>query len=605
VTRLFVDRPRSLLIGFALALCLIAGSPPRIVGDGGEYLAMALNFAGFHRPALAGSDIPRIQQTIAQTDSILSNWDIRAASVAGHDGRRDFLHFWFYPLLAVPALWVTQAIGVTPIVAFIVLNLTVLGLALWILLPRLGTPACLLLFGGPILWWIDKPHTEGFTFALLAIALALMRERPWWSMLAAGAAATQNPPIAILVGLILAAQVISNRQILRDRRFLIGALGGIGLAVLQPAYTYIRHGSPSLLLLANPSRRPTLAEMLAVPFDPSVGLVANYPVFAVVCVVAVIIVLARKPRALISPDAIVAILAGISFLAAFAQATNVHHGATPSMSRYAIWLVPLAIPALWRAEAVGGALWTRFLWCAAVISAAVCAFIFHPAVLQNTREPTLAANYLWTRHPSWNNPLPEIFAETLLRREDRLVPVTTPGCEKVLLIGRSEGGAWPIPCFPGELPNWCATGSLCYANRDDDHYRFARPAGPPIQHEGFVHQAEWAWPASAEPHVRALFTQWDWGHLRPKAGGEDVLRFARDVHVWELEGPGRFVFILREPRGDPTISLRLPTRMTGVIVDAMSGQTVRGVQFDGPPFERWELKLGSGFDVLLLSLWTT
>ena len=51
---------------------------------------------------------------------------------------------------------------------------------------------------------------------------------------------------------------------------------------------------------------------------------------------------------------IVAALTAVGFLLSFAQATNVHHGATPSISRYAIWLIPLAIPIMIRARAAGG-----------------------------------------------------------------------------------------------------------------------------------------------------------------------------------------------------------------------------------------------------------
>ena len=140
-------------------------------------MAMALNLASFHRPALAIADIRRIQPVIRQADPMFRAWDIRESSVPGPDARRDFVHFWFYPLLAVPAVWITQFIGVTPIVAFIALNLALLGIAFWVALPRIGAAASLLLFAGPIVWWMDKPHTESFTFALLILAVVLM---PGW-----------------------------------------------------------------------------------------------------------------------------------------------------------------------------------------------------------------------------------------------------------------------------------------------------------------------------------------------------------------------------------------------------------------------------------------
>jgi hypothetical protein len=155
-----VDRLRPFTIAFALALCLISGSKPRIPGDGGEYVAMALNFAAFHPPALSVRDMRNIQRIVGQWDPSLAGWNMRESCVRGPDGRWDFFHFWFYSLLVVPPIWVTEAIGVTPVAAFTVLNLSLLGLALWVAQPRLGAATCLLLFAGPIIWWMDKPHTS-------------------------------------------------------------------------------------------------------------------------------------------------------------------------------------------------------------------------------------------------------------------------------------------------------------------------------------------------------------------------------------------------------------------------------------------------------------
>ena len=255
--------PRGAVVfGAALAICLIAGSPPRIVGDGGEYLAQAINFESFHKPSLRPPDIPAIQQRIAAFDPALDKWDILQATVAGSDRRRDFLHFWFYALLATPPLWIADAVGVPPTFAFAAVNLALFLLALSIALPRIGPAASVLLFAGPIIWWLDKAHTEVFTFALLTIAFALARERPWWSMVAAGAASTQNPPIAILVPLFLGATLATHGRRGVSRHVLAGAAAGLALALLHPVYTYVRHGTPSLLLYATRSDTARPAEQI-------------------------------------------------------------------------------------------------------------------------------------------------------------------------------------------------------------------------------------------------------------------------------------------------------------------------------------------------------
>ncbi len=599
-----MTRPRALVIAAAMALCLVAGSRPRAVGDGGEYIAMALNLASWHRPAVATADLFWIQEAVAGIDASLDGWDIRDSTISGPDGRRDFIHFWVYPLLAVPAVWITQLIHVTPIAAFAAVNLCLLALAFWLALPRIGGAATLLLFGSPIIWWIDKPHTEAFTFSLLAIAMLVMQERPWWSMLAAGLAAAQNPPIGVVVVLVAAACAATRPEWLRERRFLFCLAAGLGLAALQPGYTYLRHGTPTLLLRANPNHVPSLAELIAVPIDPSVGLLPNFPMLLVAAAGATVVVMRRHPRELLALDPVIAKLAGAAFLFSFAQATNIHHGGTPGMSRYGVWLIPLAIPVFARARALGSSGWRAFIRGTATVSAAICVFAFHPGVPQYSRERTILANFLWTKHPAWNNPLPEVFAEIQGGREDRWVPIATANCEKVLLTGRGDGAAFPVPCFPAQLPVECATrGALCYANLVGMRYQFARAPGSAVQLEGFTYQPVMAWPPEAESHVRDLLSQSQWWTLKPKAGGGSMLRQFTSVRVMELEGPRRFVFILRDTRPDARLLFRPRSKLTGVLSDGMTGETLTTVQFDGQPLEQWALYLPPNAPLLILSLW--
>jgi hypothetical protein len=331
-------------------------------------------------------------------------------------------------------------------------------------------------------------------------------------------------------------------------------------------------------------------------------LLPNFPMLIVAVTGAGILVLRRRPRELLGLDAVVAKLTGVAFLFSFAQATNIHHGGTPGMSRYGVWLIPLAIPLLARAHAIGASAWRAFLWGTAGVSAVICAFAFHPGVPQYSREPTILANFLWTKHPTWNNPLPELFAEILGGREDRSVPIATPNCEKVLLTGRSDGSAFPVPCFPAPLPSGCAAaGALCYANRVGAHYEFARAPGSPVQREGFVYQPAWAWPPEAESHVRDLLKQSEWWTLKVQMG-YGILRQFNGVRVMELEGPRRNLFILREIRAGARLLFRPRSKMIGVLSNGMTGDTIATVHFDGEPLDQWQIDLPD-LPLVILSLW--
>lgn len=594
-------RTHVLVLAGALAACLIAASPPRLVGDGREYLAQAINFASFHGPAIRPPDIPAIQSQLVRFDPALAGWDLWAATAADRNRGRHFSHFWFYALLAAPALWLTNAAGMPATLAFTALNVTLLGLALWVVLPRIGPAGSLLLFAGPIVWWIDKAHTEVFTFALLTIAFASLEDQPWWAMLAAGVAATQNPPVAVVTGLVWIAAVMHDRSALIDRRVVAGAAAGFALACLHPVYTYVHFHTPSLLLAATRSGMPSLASLTSVVIDPTIGLTGNFPVFLAVVAVSLAVLAARRDREGLARGTIVAAIAAAVFLFSFSRTTNVHHGGTPSVSRYALWLIPLAVPLLSAMQRIATRSWRRFLWAAAVVSAVISVAAFRPSVPQNSREPTWLATFLWTRLPGWNNPLPEVFSETLLHDDDLWVPVSTPGCEKVLVAARDDGEAdWPIPCYPAALSAACRHArAMCYANLAKHGYSFTRAAGEAPK--GKV-RSDAVWPADAVPHVRRLFDAWNWRAFHFGSDRVLALQHATGVEVASLGSDDRCILVLTRMRTGARLRLRPNAPMSGILVDAITGRTIAAENYDPRSGDVWDLDVPNGFDILLLAL---
>jgi hypothetical protein len=593
-----MGRAQVVILAGGLAVCLIAGSPQRLIGDGREYLAQAIEFASFRGPAFRPGDIPHVQAELARFDPGLANWDIWSSTVADVNRGRVFLHFWFYALLAAPGVWLTNAVGVAPTIAFTTLNLLFLGVALSVAHPRIGAAACVLLFSGPIVWWIDKAHTEVFTFSLLTITFALMQEQPWWSMVAAGLASTQNPPIAILVPIVFAASVVRGTSAWRDRRMIAGAAGAVAFALLHPVYTFTHHGTWSLLLEQTRSGAPTFQALSAVVLDPSLGLIGNFPLFLLVVTVGLLMLVRCGGRDLIVEDVIIPGFAAAIFLFSFSRTTNMHHGGTPSLSRYAVWLIPLAVPLLSSLKHMERRLWPRFLWCAAVVSALISVVAFRPSVPQNSREPTWLATFIWTRFPALNNPLPEVFLETELHVDDVRVPAATSGCEKVLFTGGdAERSAWPSPCYPAPLPAECQTaGGLCYANLAGRKYEFVSIRGASVDMQAV--RRDVVWPASAIAHVRKLYEAWDWPSLR--SGSMNVVS-ANNVSLESLGSNDRFILVLRDPRDGASVRFQ-PTRpMHGVLMDAMTGETLRVLRSDKPATET-AIDLPRDSRVLLLAM---
>lgn len=442
----------------ALVACLLTQSTPRNVGDGVEYLAMARNLADGRSPSLTAADR-------------------RAAGIAfpnleADDGRQETMHFWLYPALGVPFLLAAKAVGAEAPTAFLILNICCLAAAATVAVRQLPPNAFVLLFVGPILWWIDKLHTEVFTFSLLTLAFLWARRHLGLSFVALGVAAAQNPPIA---GLMLAVAWWQRKQWWNGYGAWLGGATGVAIAAWHPSWYLWRLGRLTPLV-ESPIHVPRLERLVAPLVDLNIGLVVHAPFLALAMAIA-IVVLAGSLRNGANAHTetrdtlVVTGVCSLWLLFSFAQTLNINHGATPGMTRYALWLIPaLGVPLfgmLDRREMVSRRA-SRAFGALAVLSAAWSVFAFHPARPPAHLQPTWIAEVVWTQWPHLTNPVPEIFAERLRHSEPAHTVAATKGCEKVLITE----GVWPSTCAPARIPERCRA-ALCYANkRPDGTYDF-------------------------------------------------------------------------------------------------------------------------------------
>ncbi len=571
---------RALVLAFGLLLAaLVATSAPRRVGDAHEYLAMAMNMARFGPPALAPADLARMEKELGRLHfsgvPLTTHAELRDA--AGH---QDFFHFWLYSALAVPGVWIASAVGAHPNYAFAGLNSLLFLGALWVVSRRLAWWFAAALFCSPVLWWIDKSHTEVFTFSLLAIAFALLRDAPWWSMVALAAASSQNPPIAAVLVAVVAAAGMARKGATRDWRFLSGAAAAAVLALLHPVYYGWRWGlATPQLIKGTLARWPTVQEWGAVLWDPNLGLAFSAPLLVCTIVGAAVAVASTIRLRRAGSGIWLGLMAAAVFLLSFAQSTNINSCATPGMSRYGVWLIPLAIPAFQRAGAVVPARRLRWLAPVALGSCLWCAVAFQPRLPERCGTPSRAADIIWARWPSADNPLAEIFVERLSFAEPGLAPIATPGCAKVLVID----GSWPVPCRPAPAPPECATaGTLCYANRDGPGYAFA-PAADPAGYP-FERRRTWVWDASFTPAIERILRHVDWRTMRLVAPGEPgaMQRYAENVAwTYGIENGRNLLVYVRQPRGGATLTLAVPRPMIGALFDAETGDKIEALQIGG------------------------
>ncbi len=459
----------------ALLIGLAATSSPRRIGDGGEYLAMALSYSRLRGPSIPLGEIRAIERRFPALGPTYQDVPLEDPQLRGRDGRQDYTHFWLYPALAAAFVPVTRVSGLHPQVAFTILNVLLLGVAAWLTLQVTTPPLGLIVLLSPVIWWVDKAHTEVFTFATLAAAVSLFARSPGSALIAFGAAAAQNLALAPAIP-IAAAAALCRPAVRADWRFWRGLVCGGLLAAVSPAYYWMRLGTWSPLAPSALGRVPSVAEWSAPLFDLNLGLIVALPWLAVALALGLWVLVRAAPARLLAPDVVVSVACAAAFLLVAAQAPNVNSGGTPGMSRYGIWFLPLAIPLLRHAGETG----RMPRWPTALLAAASCLWcvvLFHPAVPENYARPSRAAQWVWTTVPWADNPLPEVFAERASGAADwGWPPQATPGCEKVLTLGDGRAATGPAACGTLPAPADCLiVDALCYANRRDGGYDF-RPA---------------------------------------------------------------------------------------------------------------------------------
>jgi hypothetical protein len=532
-------RERAVVGAFVLLLLVLAGtSAPRIVGDGDEYLRAADRIGHFHAP--------------------------------GGVSR----HFWLYPALAAPLVRLAEAVGIDPLTGFTLLNVLLLTAAFAIVLRRVGLPGTALLMVGPVIWWLDKPHTEPFTFSLLAIGFASLPAAPWWTFVAVATAGTHNLPIALALPPLGLAAVAMRPAWVRDLRWWAGLAAAAAVLAGALGYNLMHAGRVAPLLGREHLALPSMAEIGAPLWDPNLGLLPNFPGFTIVVAGLVLVFLLTARRALLAPDILAAAVSAAAFVFGAAQANNVNHGGTPGMSRYAVWLIPASIPLLARAREALQPSAKRWMIAVTAASAVASLVVYHPRAAERTGEPTPLARFLWTHYPSLDNPLPEVFVERINGLDEDWAPTSTEGCEKILLGGRGAGRPiWPMPCPTASPPAECfEPARSCYANRTATGYRFV--VFPPRDDRLRVRRED-IWTPAAERVTAEVFAGLDWHELRRATMIVSSHDVARVAGIQTVRGT---IVSLRGIGPGASLVLTLPAPGSSRFVRADTGDTVADVR---------------------------
>jgi hypothetical protein len=372
-----------------------------------------------------------------------------------------------------PIVRVVEAAAGSSHAAFTVFNVLLLAATGALLARRVSAVAAILLATGPILWWLDKPQPDVFTFSMIAGAMVLFNSARWWSLILLGLATAQEPLAGVALGAALIAAALPVGFL--DRRVWLAAGISVVLALIAPLYRFARTGTFGLSMCGIDLHLPLARELLTTPFDPNVGIFIHAPLLTAALIVALVLALVRAPGQVFTMKSATALAIGGLLIVMFTQTTDMNSGGTPGPARHGLWLLPLTIPLL---EAAPPATALKVLAASALVWSVM---LFEPARPENYLQPTRLSAALWQRWPAADNPLVEIFSERVSGSQPApQPPLATPACEKVLIIGRGSGSptGWPGRCEPETAPPFCReVGVLCYANRTNGEYAFTRLPG--------------------------------------------------------------------------------------------------------------------------------
>ena len=474
---------------FAALVLVSAASTPRRVGDGGEYFAMAMQFASGRPPSLSAEELQHVRQEFAALGAGFESSLLEYPDLVGRDGRQDFLHFFLYPLVVAPAMPLTTALGLHPNWAFTLVNALLLAAAGLIVLRHAPIVAWVAGFIGPIVWWTDKAHTEAFLFATLSVAAVVFRDRPTLALIAFALAGAQNAALAAAFPVFAVLLWLATRRTTFTHRTWMAVIAGAALVAWPFVYAWVRLGRPSPMAEYAQHVVPSFGSVAAFAVEPNIGLLPHAPVYGVAVAGALAMVLTGARRNALPTlwwwPAVIQIL----LLIAWTQNPNANHGGTPGVNRWTLSLLALSLPWVALARQAlppgGRAALTGIVALAAVMSAAA----HLPSRPERYLAPTALAERLWST--GWMHVTPaEVFAERTQGREPAVAPAHDGTCH-VLLVADQQA---PVQCAPPlqPLPAWCrGSGAMCYAIGQGQEARYI-----PAPTNGFFYRvAQPSWPA--------------------------------------------------------------------------------------------------------------
>lgn len=404
----------------------------KTVGDGSEYYAMLISWSENGRPYMTENSWVKYDElsTTGKVEGLHSSSKLKDLFIKlkTKNNQYDFPHFWFYSFLASSIYFILKFLNLSPTIAFLILHFLLSIVACYICWKyyRFKGVICflILLLCSPILWYINKVHTEYLTFCLSLSGVILFSHQNYLgAMTCFSVLATQNPSFSIIATIMGLFWLKSSPfKHLRLNNILLIILNII-LVCLHPIYYIIRHKelTPQLLIGGISFENARLSTLLAPIADLNIGLIPNWPLGTLILVLWLF--LGNSNFRSIKKDHILfVILYLVIHLYAQSKTINPNHGAIVHVSRYALWYICLFFPLL--ITVVNGKTYKRKKNQIVIYSLIVLIGVFttirhHPVRKMCQTKPTWLGEIAMRYFPHHYTPHPDIFIKRYCGITDR------------------------------------------------------------------------------------------------------------------------------------------------------------------------------------------
>jgi hypothetical protein len=335
-----------ILIAYSIFLLLNATTfkDPIMAGDGHEYLGMTISFFNHFSPDLREEDI-NLRSHIENKNGINISEDFNYNGYySSLNGAWYSYHFWGYSLLNLPIFGLLHYMDFNELRCFQITNsllliLCLLGIIYFIKFKDSIQKMWFFLFSAfsPVLFYVQWPHPEVFSYTFVGIAIAFATRRNYiLSVLMSSIASLQNPPILILTLYLI---VLGWKQYDYDLKKFVQLSCAASISSVSFIFYYLNYQELSLIAsqgLASISYIST-DKILSLFFDLNYGILAYTPLLLLFSLSALIISIIKKDFFILELWVVLILMATLASTAADLSCGTMY------IHRYAVWMIPIII----------------------------------------------------------------------------------------------------------------------------------------------------------------------------------------------------------------------------------------------------------------------